>query len=151
MSEILMRIELHEEVQAHTAVARALWPWAKEQIRQGHELVLVVREIEDQRSIQQNAFYWSFVLKQVSEQAVINGVGSDVDGWHYWFKKNILGYSITKTRVPGSKRPVIRRELRSTKGLSVAKMSRYLEEVMAKAATDFGVQFADKRWEEWRS
>lgn len=113
-------------------------------------LVVTIREQEDQRSLQQNAFYWGFVLKQISAQATIGGIGSDENGWHYFFKKTVLGYRITRTKVPGSKRPVIRRELRSTQGLSVKAMSKYLEEVMAKAATEFGVTFPDKRWEDWQ-
>jgi hypothetical protein len=105
---------------------------------------------EDDRSIRQNAFYWGWVLKCISEQARLNGVGADADGWHYWAKKEFLGYRFTKVNVPGSKRPVVRRELRSTKDLKVKAFSEYLEKLMAYAATTFGVEFDGKTWQEWQ-
>jgi hypothetical protein len=137
--------------QAGKNFAHVVRPFCHEQWKAGRRLVVTIRELEDERSLQQNAFYWSFVLKNISQQATINGIGSDAYGWHYWFKKNILGYCFTKTKVPGSKRPVIRRELRSTTKLSVSKMSKYLEQVMAHAATTYGVAFEDgKRWQDWQ-
>jgi hypothetical protein len=151
MSETLTTIWSTPE-QAKASLEARIGPWCRAQWQADGErrLVVTVREQEDQRSLQQNAFYWGFVLKQISAQATIGGIGSDENGWHYFFKKTILGYRVTRTKVPGSKRPAIRRELRSTRGLSVKAMSAYMEQVMAKAATDFGVTFADKRWEEWQ-
>jgi hypothetical protein len=152
MSEYAISAVWSSPEQARATLEQRIGPWCREQWAAGRErLVVTVREQEDQRSLQQNAFYWSFVLKQISQQAVVDGIGSDENGWHYFFKKTVLGYRVTRTKVPGSKRPVIRRELCSTKGLSVKAMSKYLEEVMAKAATEFGVTFEDgKRWEDWQ-
>ena len=47
MSDILLRAELHEPEQAHKALAGYVWPWAKEQLRQGRELVLEARLLDD--------------------------------------------------------------------------------------------------------
>lgn len=62
----------------------------------------------------------------------------------------MLGYRVLKTRLPGSKRPSITRELRSTKDLKVKPMSDYLEKVMAIGAGDFGVTFEIKDWESYQ-
>lgn len=146
-----LQVQWNDPEQAGRVFASTVRPWCHDQWRQGKRLIATIRELEDVRSIQQNKFYWSFVLKTISEQARINGIGADAEGWHYFFKKNVLGYRITKVKVPGSKRPVIRRELRSTTGLSVRRMSEYLEQVMATAATEFGVTFEDgRRWEDER-
>lgn len=151
MSESL-HLTLITPGQATQAVSSQLVPFARRLWADGKAVSIVAKEQEDDRSLQQNKFYWGYVLKTISERARINGLGADVDGWHYFFKKNVLGYRITKTRIPGSKRPVIRRELRSTKGLSVKRMSEYMEQVMAMAATDFGVAFEDgRRWEDERA
>jgi hypothetical protein len=46
VTDILMRVELHDEEQATTAM-RAGWPWVKEQLRQGRELVAEYRLLDD--------------------------------------------------------------------------------------------------------
>lgn len=138
--------------QAGKHFAEKVRPFCREQWAQGRQLAVHICEAEDQRSLQQNAFYWAFVLKTISRQATIDGIGSDENGWHYYFKRRVLGYRVTKTKVPGSKRPVIRRELRSTTDLKVKPMSTYLEKVMAIAATEFGVTFdPGKSWEDWQA
>lgn len=148
MSEVL-RVELHDKAQGRQVVTARLLPWLGQQLEAGREIEIVAREIEDNRSHKQNAFLWSYVLKTISAQAVIGGIGSDEEGWHYYFKRRLLGYRVLKHRVPGTKRPSIRRELRSTKDLTVKQMSDYLDQVMATAATDFGVTFEIKDWQSY--
>lgn len=149
MSESLAAV-WSDPQQAGVNLNRQVVPWCKERMAEGKRIVARFEVEEDFRSLQQNAFLWGFVYKQISAQALIDGIGADENGWHYYFKRRVLGYRVTKTKVPGAKRPVIRRELRSTKGLKVRPMSKYLEEVMAIAATEFGVTFPDKRWEDWQ-
>lgn len=149
MSEAL-RIELHDKTQGRQVVTSRLLPWLGQQLEAGREIEVVAREIEDNRSLRQNAFYWGYVLKNISQQAVIDGIGSDEQGWNYFFKRRVLGYRVTKTRVPGSKRPRITRELRSTKDLKVKPMSDYLEQVLSIGATEFGVTFEIRDWESYQ-
>lgn len=148
MSEVL-RVELHDKVQGRQVLTTRFLPWIGQQLEAGREMELVAREIEDNRSLRQNAFYWSYVLKAISQQAVIDGIGADEEGWNKYFKRRVLGYRVIKTRLPGSKRPSITRELRSTKDLKVKPMSDYLEQVMAIAASDFGVTFEIKDWQSY--
>lgn len=146
--------------QAHAA-AKQFLARCEEMFSRGVErIAATAQEEEDDRSLRQNAFYWGVVLKTISQQALIDGIGSDEDGWHYYFKRRVLGYRVVKVRVPGSKRPVIRRELRSTKDLKARRrgeadptkyMPDYLDAVMAIAASEFGVTFPpDQRWEDYR-
>ena len=149
MSEAL-RIELHSVEQGRAVVRDRLLPWFGAQLQAGRQIVVTAKEIEDDRSLKQNAFYWAYVLKTISQQAVIDGIGSDEEGWNYFFKRRLLGYRVTKRRVPGKKRPSITRELRSTRELKVKPMSDYLEQVMAIAATEFGVTFEIANWESYQ-
>jgi hypothetical protein len=146
--------QAHAEAKRFLARCEAMFAAGVERI------AATAQEEEDDRSLRQNAFLWSFVYKTISAQGLIDGIGSDEEGWHYYFKKRVLGYRVRKVRVPGSKRPVIRRELRSTTELKARRrgeadpttyMPDYLDAVMAIAASEFGVQFpADQRWETWR-
>lgn len=145
--------------QAGADLNQVVVPWCVERMQLGEKIRARFEVLEDDRTYKQNAFYWSFVLRTISQQGVIDGIGSDEEGWHYYFKKRLLGYVIRKIRVPGSKRPVIRRELRSTTELKARSgreadptryMPDYLDALMAIAASEFGVHFpADRRWETW--
>ena len=149
MSDALY-LELITPAQARATLQARLFPWLKDRLEQGLCVSLRAMELEDARSLKQNAFMWGFVLKHLSEQAKLNGIGADPEGWHYWAKKRILGYKHTKVKVPGSRRAVTRRELRSTADLSVKAMGKYLDELQAIAVTEFGVMYPAENWESWR-
>lgn len=159
MSDNTLRLIL-DEATAGQMVAHHLAPFCKRLWLAGYPRVAVTAEPEeDDRSLRQNSFLWGFVYKTISAQATIDGIGSDENGWHYYFKRRVLGYRVTRIKVPGQKRPSITRELRSTTELKQRRrgdqdpkkyMPDYLDCVMAIAATEFGVHFpADKRWETW--
>lgn len=151
MSDLSLTVHLQNAVQGRIALKDQVLPFIGAHLQAQRRLKVTVEEAEDERSLKQNAFMWAFVLKTISRQAVIDGIGADENGWHLYFKRRLLGYQVRKVKVPGKKRPSMVRELRSTKGLSVKKMSDYLDKVMAIAATEFGVTFeAGRRWEDWR-
>jgi hypothetical protein len=99
---------------------------------------VILGEAVSDRSLRQNAFYWSAVLPQIAAQAP--GAWA-VDAWHEAFKRTILGYEVVKAVVAGRKRPTVYRRLRSTKDLTVKQMSEYLDRVIADAVDAYGVQF----------
>lgn len=150
MSNTDLYLEWITPTQAGASLKGQLIPWAKAKLEEGLCLAVKVMELEDARTIQQNRYYWGVVLKEISEQAKINGLGATEDGWHLFFKRKFLGYTFKKVKLPGAKRPSVTRELRSTTGLSVKKMSVYLEQIIACAVTDFGVMFSNGRWEDHR-
>lgn len=98
-------------------------------------------EDRDGRSLRQLRFYWGVVLKQISEQAMLNGARYSAKGWHEAFKRQVLGFEVVKVQVAGRKHPQVYRRLRSTTDLTVKQMSEYLDEIIATATTDLGVVF----------
>lgn len=119
-------------------------------IADGRRAHLMVEEAEDVRTIQQNRFYWGPMLGDISEQAYVAGERYTQEMWHEFGKRKFLPKVIKRVRVAGRKNPVVTRTIGSTKGLSVRKMSKYLEKFMAYAVTDLNVRFRELRWEEYR-
>lgn len=148
MTEALDMIVTTPE-QSHRA-AVAAHALCKRLTLEGKKARILAAEEEDDRTLQQNKFYWGIVLKQISEQAQDGGIGAQQVGWHRYYKIKFLGYKITRVRMPGKKRPSILRELRSTKELKVKPFSDYLEKVIAHAVTTFDVRFTETRWENHR-
>lgn len=136
--------------QAGASMRAQFIPYVKEKLEAGLCLAVSVMELEDARTLRQNAFMWGVVLKEISEQATLGGIGATPEGWHLFFKRKFLGYEYTKTKLPGAKRPSVTKTLRSTKGLSVKKMSVYLEQVIAEAVTVFDVRFSERDWQKHR-
>jgi len=134
------------KLDAHHAATLA-YQFAVEVINQGKQALIQSREHEPDRSIQQNRFYWGPCLKEISEQARIDGQRWASEAWHELFKRMFLGYEIKKVRVAGRAKTTVIRRLRSTTGLKVRAMSEYLEKVQAFATTDLGVMFSVASWE----
>lgn len=127
--------------QAGVHFSRVVKPWCHEQWKAGKRIAVHLCDAEEARSIQRNKEYWGFVLRPISEQAQIEGIGATAEGWHDYYRKMFLGYEFTKVKEPGKKRPSVRRALKSTTKLSERAMRRYCEEVRAHAATTFSVTF----------
>jgi hypothetical protein len=127
--------------QAGVNFSRVVKPWCHEQWKAGKKIAAHFCDAEEARSIQRNKEYWGYVLRPISEQAQIEGIGAQAEGWHDYYRKMFLGYEFTKVKEPGRKRPSIKRSLRSTTKLSERAMRDYCEQVRAHAATTFGVTF----------
>ena len=104
---------------------------------------------DDDRTLQQNRFYWGVVLRDISAQAMLGGQRWTADAWHEFGKRQFLGYEIRAVKVAGKKKPVYIRRLRHTPDLSVTKMSAYLDEFIAFGVTDLGVKFSETRWQDY--
>lgn len=147
MAEVLDRIVATREA-AHEAASQA-YALAKATIDNGKPVRIVAQEFEQDRSLQQNRYYWGVVLPEISAQASINGQRWTVEAWHELGKRQFLGYEIVKVQVAGKRRPVIYRRLRSTAKLKVRPFGKYLDEFQAFAATELGVQFSVGRWQDY--
>lgn len=146
MSETL-DIIIHDAESSHRA-AVAAHQLCKRLAAAGKKAHLVAKEAEDDRSVQQNRFYWGVVLTQIAEQARVNGQRYAGEAWHELFKRQFLGYRFKKVMVAGRRRKTVSRVLRSTTDLTVRQMSKYLEQVIAFAVTDLNVRFTETRWED---
>lgn len=149
MSEVLDRIVKTRE-DAHRAVTQA-YANAQAILLNGKPARIVCEEHEDDRTIQQNRFYWGPCLREIAEQAVIEGQRWTAEAWHELFKRMFLGYEIKKTRVAGKKRPVVIRRLKSTTGLKVKAMGIYLDKLQAFASTDLSVRFSVQKWQDYQA
>jgi hypothetical protein len=133
--------------QAKQLIASHLGPYCRQQWAQGVERVSVTAEPEeDTTEARWFREYWGYVLKPISEQAQLNGIGTDSDGWHLYYKRMFLGYVIAKAKLPGARRWSITRKLKSTRKLSNKVRREYMEKVRAHAADTFGVTFPVPPW-----
>lgn len=147
MSEALDRICRTKE-QAHQAATLG-YAHAQAILANGMPVRVLVEEQEDDRSLQQHRYYWGACLREISEQASINGQRYTIDAWHELFKRQFLGFEIRRVKVAGRKKVTVIRSLRSTTKLKVKPMSKYLDEVQAFAATELGVRFSVRNWQEY--
>ncbi|MDN8081184.1 recombination protein NinB [Burkholderia multivorans] len=102
----------------------------------GEPLRVIVTAEERQRNAQQNRFYWGAVLKQIAEQAWVEGRRFDKDAWHEYFARK---YGVCDELVLPDGEIITRRK--STTQMSVGEFSTYLNQIQAYAAGELGVEF----------
>ena len=151
MSDYALHTVFISPEQAKTVIAQQIAPYCKRLWSDGVERVAVtLQPEEDAKTIQQGKFLWGVVYREMSEQAQIGGQKYSAEAWHELCKRQFLPRVSKRVRVAGKPRPVVITTIGTTQGLSVRKMSAYIEQVMAFAQTDLGVKFSAMRWEEYR-
>lgn len=150
MNNQALSLTLIEPNQGRDAVRAQFLPFVGKLLEAGKRVAITACEEEDTRSLQQNKFYWGPCLKDISEQAAINGQKYSKDAWHELFKREHLPRVVTKAKVAGKKRMVVRVSIGSTKDLSVRRMGKFLDQVQAFAATELGVSFEIQNWQSYR-
>ena len=132
MSESL-EITLHNRQQAWALITNQLYPFLKQWLSDGRQLVLTCKLRT--RTTKQNKRYWSRgVLAQIAEQAVVNGKQYDAEVWHELMKKKFIGLvELPDGSVIGQ----------SSRDLSTTQFSEFCSQVEAYAATELGVVFYD--------
>lgn len=109
---------------------------AKACLDRGEPLRLIVTSDEKKRNAEQNRFYWGVALRDISEQAWIDGKQYDKDTWHEYFAR-MFGVSDEITLPDGE---IITRR-KSTTQMTVGEFSTYVNQVQAWAANHLGVEF----------
>lgn len=102
----------------------------------GTPIRLIVTSEERRRTKEQNAYYFGVVLRDIAEQAWVDGEQFGTAAWHEHFAEQFAPRE--ELRLP-SGRLVTHRK--STKDFTVAEFGEYLTKVQASAANDFGVAF----------
>lgn len=116
-------------------------------------LEVVVREEKKARKLDQNALYWAGPLRDIAEQAWVQGRQYSAEVWNEYFKREFLpdahaadfDQSHVKdgfakfAKTPNGYLALIG----STTGLTVRGMAAYLEQVYAYGAS-LGVQFSER-------
>ena len=147
MTEAALYLNLTDPEQAKSLIASRLGPYCRQQWASGvRAIALTAEPAEETTEARWFREYWGYVLKPISERAQVNGMGTDQNGWHLYYKRMFLGYVITKAKLPGAKRWSISRKLKSTRKLSGKARREYIENVRAHAATTFGVEFPVPPW-----
>jgi|SRR6185369_6246720 len=129
---------------AHRAAGYA-YREAQDIIARGKRAVIKANEYEDDRSLQQNRFYFGVVLKAISEQASVNRQRYTTEAWHIYCREQFLGYVFESILLPGRKRKTTKKVLRSTTDLTVKQFAEYVEKITAHATTDLGVRFPEEQ------
>lgn len=138
MSEILLRVELRDEEQGTEAMRRA-WPWAKEQLRQGRELVAEYRLLDDAITAAARGYLHAVVLTEIAQFARANGKQFPMPVWKEYFRDRLLGFTVVTHVDPMTGRKLRRRNRVSTEDLGVRRLAKYIDEVIAIAATELAV------------
>ena len=132
MSESL-EITLHNRQQAWAAIKAQVFPFLKQWLSDGRQLVLTCKLRT--RTTKQNKRYWSRgVLAQIAEQAVVNGKQYDAEVWHEQFKRQFIG---VEELPDGSVRG------KSSAKLTTAQFGEFCAQVEAFAASELSVVFYD--------
>lgn len=128
-----LEIELHNRQQAWAAMNARLFPFLKTVLQGGGRWVLTVTRRK--RTKAQNRRYWgNGVLKQIAEQATVNGRLYDAKMWHELFKRKFIGVEeLPDGSIQG----------KSSAGLNTAEFCAFSDQVEAYAATELGVTFYD--------
>ena len=128
-----LHLELHNRAQAWTAIKGQLYPFLAQVLQGGKRWVLTVSLRK--RTKAQNRRYWgNGVLKQIAEQATVNGRLYSAETWHEQFKRQFIGVvELPNGEVIG----------KSSTGLTTAEFCEFSDQVEAFAAANLGVTFYD--------
>jgi len=128
-----LTLELHNRQQAWQVIKTQLYPFLAAVLQGGGRWVLTV----DRRKLTkaQNRRYWgNGVLKQIAEQAVVNGKLYSAETWHEQFKRQFIGViELPNGQVVGQ----------SSSKLTTAEFCDFCDKVEAYAASELGVTFYD--------
>ena len=132
MAETLT-IELHNRAQAWTVIKGQLYPFLAQALQGDKRWVLTVSLRK--RTKAQNRRYWgNGVLKQIADQATVNGRLYSAETWHEQFKRQFIGViELPSGEVIG----------KSSADLTTAEFCEFSDKVEAYAATELGVTFYD--------
>lgn len=103
----------------------------------GEPLRIIVTSEEKKRNAEQNKFYWGVILRDIAENAWVNGRQFDKDVWHEHFARQ---FGVSEDIELPNGETVTRRK--STTQMSVGEFSTYMTQVQAYAAQNLGVEFA---------
>ncbi|QYY30255.1 recombination protein NinB [Cupriavidus pinatubonensis] len=127
-----------------TLKSPGIWPFIVSFIKanaaacadKGAPLRIIVTAEERRRTNESNRYYWGVVLRDVSEQAWVQGRQFDKDTWHTFFA-DLYGVKIERTLPDGR----IHLTRKSTSDMTAGEFSEFLTKVQAHAANEFGVTF----------
>lgn len=106
--------------------------------KKGTPLRVIVTEEEVDRLDTQIAYYFGVVVRNIAEQVWIGGKQFSKDAWHEELAARFLP---TRELVTPSGEIVLKRSSVARGQISVKRMTQYVQEVEAWAASEYGVRF----------
>lgn len=143
MSDILYRVELRDPDQARLALSKGALPWIGEQLKQGRELVGEFRLLDDAITEAQRGYLHRVVLTEIAQFARPNGQQFPMKVWKEYFRERLLPDRRLTSVNPFTGKKTRRRVRVSTEDLGVRRLAKYIDEVIAIAATELGVQVSE--------
>lgn len=107
----------------------------------GTPLRVIVTEEEMDRLDEQIAYYFGPLMRQVTEQAWVGGRQYSKEVWHEYFAKLFL--PATEIVLPDGE-IVTKRGSIARGRISLKRMTQFIKEVEAHAATELGVEFCNE-------
>jgi hypothetical protein len=142
MTDLLHRVELHEPEQARAILTRNLLPWIGEQLKQGRELVLEAKLLEDDITQKQRGYLHAVVLTEIAQQLRPNGQSFPMPVWKEHFRQKYLGFNVVTSVNPFTGKKSRRRVRNSTEDLGVRGMADYIDQIMAEVA-EYGITISE--------
>jgi hypothetical protein len=141
--DILYRCELHEPEQARQVLKDRALPWIGEQLKQGRELVLEARLLDDDITDKQRAYFHAVVIEEFHLYARPNGEQFPREVWKRFLKERFLGFKVVTSIDPmtGKKRRL--RHRISTEELGIRRYAQFVDECIAFAAADCGFEVSE--------
>ena len=134
VTDILNRVELHTPEQARAVLTTSTLPWIGEQLKQGRELVLEVRLLDDDITDKQRKYLHGVVLTEIAQYARPNDQQFPMPVWKEHFRAEFLGFKVVTSINPLTGRKHRRRQRVSTEDLGIRGMADYIDKCCAWAA-----------------
>lgn len=139
MTDILLRCELRDADQARAILKAHALPWVGEQLKAGRELVAEFRLLDDDITEAQRGYLHGVVLTEAALYARPNGQQFPMKVFKEYFRDRLLPDKRVTAVNPLTGRKSRRRVRVSTEELGVRRLAKYIDEVIAILADEFGV------------
>lgn len=107
----------------------------------GRPLRIILTSSEKRRTLEQNAYYFGFIIEQIADQVWIEGRQYDKAVWHEY----LAGMFADPVEIPLPDGTILTRR-KSTSEMTVAEFTEYIQKVEAYAASELFVRFVDTRF-----
>lgn len=126
--------------QAHAACIKA-YAHARALLDNGDNALVKCGPALETVGVRQRRFFHGVVLRQISEQARVDGIRYTGDLWKEYFRRLFLTERWVSQRLPGQKKATPIRKRQSTEELGVRGYADLIEKVIAYAVIELGVDF----------
>lgn len=140
MDENEFSVVCFDRKQAHMACMEA-YRHAQALLDQSENVLVICKPAHEPIGIRQRRFFHGVVLRQIKDQARVDGQRYTATAWKEFFRIEFIPEKWEMQQLPGQKKPVPVRKRASTESLGVKAYSEFIEQVIHYAVTELGVEF----------